>query len=123
MAALSRLFNWRDALVVVKPETIIRWHRKGFRLFWRYKSKPSGRPPLPHDIRELIRTMAADNITWSEERIANELKLKLGISVSPRTVGKYIRRQRSRNPDPNQRWLTFIRNHAGSIVACDFCTK
>lgn len=88
MAALSRLFNWRDALVVVKPETIIRWHRKGFRLFWRYRSKPSGRPPLPLNIRELIRTMAADNITWSEERIANELKLKRGIRVSPRTVGK-----------------------------------
>jgi len=122
MAALSRLFNWRDALVVVKPETLIRWHRKGFRLFWRYKSKPSGRPPLPLSIRELIRAMAADNITWSEERIANELKLKLGISVSPRTVGKYIRRQGSRHPDPNQRWLTFIKNHAGSIVACDFCT-
>ena len=123
MVVLSRFFNWRDALVMVRPETLIRWHRKGFRLFWRWKSKPSGRPPLPANIRGLIRNMAADNITWSEERIANELKLKLGISVSPRTVGKYMRGQRtSRTPDPSQRWLTFIRNHAESIVACDFCT-
>jgi transposase InsO family protein len=123
MAALSRLFHWREALVAVKPETLIRWHRKGFRLFWRWKSKPSGRPPLPANIRELIRTMAADNIGWGEERIANELSLKLGIRVSPRTVGKYMQRQRnSRTPDPGQRWLTFVRNHADAIVACDFCT-
>ena len=123
MSALSRLFNWRDALVVVKPETLIRWHRKGFRLFWRWKSKPSGRPPLPAEIRALIRTITADNITWSEERIANELKLKLGISASPRTVGKYLQRQPTgRTPDRGQRWLTFIRNHADSIVACDFFT-
>ena len=92
-------------------------------MFWRYKSKPSGRPTLPANIRELIRTIAADNITWSEERIANELKLKLGISVSQRTVGKYMRRQRSRSPDPGQRCLTFIRNHADSIVACDFARR
>jgi hypothetical protein len=67
--------------------------------------------------------MAADNIGWGEERIANELSLKLGIRVSPRTVGKYMHRQRTRRtPDPGQRWLTFIRNHAESIVACDFFT-
>lgn len=71
MAILSRLFNWRDALVAVKPETLVRWHRKGFRPFWRWKSKPSGRPPLPANIRQLIRTIHADNVTWSEERIAN----------------------------------------------------
>ena len=122
MVALSHLFNWRDGLIAVKPESLIRWHRKGFRLFWRYKSKPAGRPPLPVNIRELICAMAADNVTWSEERIANEFKLKLGITVSPRTVGKYIRIRRTRHPDPGQRWLTFIRNHADSVVACDFCT-
>jgi hypothetical protein len=67
--------------------------------------------------------MAADNIGWGEDRIANELTLKLGIRVSPRTVGKYMHRQRMRRtPDPGQRWLTFIRNHAESIVACDFFT-
>ena len=90
MACLSRLFDWRDALVVVKPDTLIRWHRRGFRLFWRWKSKPVGRPALPKNLQELIRKMAAENPTWGEEHIANELKLKLGIRVSPRTVRKYL---------------------------------
>ena len=90
MARLSRLFDWRSALVVVKPDTLIRWHRRGFRLFWRWKSKPVGRPALPKNLQELIRKMAAENPTWGEERIANELKLKLGIRVSPRTVQKYL---------------------------------
>jgi putative transposase len=88
MATLSRMFPWRDALVHVKPDTLIGWHRKGFRLFWRWKSKPSGRPRLPRDLRQLIRQMAVANPIWGEERIANELKLKLGIRVSPRTCGK-----------------------------------
>jgi transposase InsO family protein len=100
---------------------LIGWHRKGFRLFWRWKSKPTGRPRLPKDLRQLIREMAADNVTWGEERIANELKLKLGIRVSPRTVGTYLRTGGPvRTPDPKQRWLTFVRNHAQVIVACDF---
>ena len=121
MATLSRMFEWRDVLWNVKPDTLIGWHRKGFRLFWRWKSKPTGRPRLPKDLRQLIREMAADNVTWGEERIANELKLKLGIRVSPRTVGKYLRTGGPvRTPDPKQRWLTFIRNHAQVIVACDF---
>jgi transposase InsO family protein len=121
MATLSRMFEWRDALWNVKPDTLIRWHRKGFRLFWRWKSTPTGRPRLPKDLRQLIREMAAGNATWGEERIANELKLKLGIRVSPRTVGKYLRSGRPvRTPDPKQRWLTFVRNHAQVIAACDF---
>src|SRR5687768_13049687 len=91
MATLSRMFEWRDALWNVKPDTLIQWHRKGFRLFWRWKSKPTGRPRLPNDLRQLIRQMAVENMLWGEERIANELKLKLGIRVSPRTVGKYLR--------------------------------
>ena len=104
-----------------KPDTLIRWHRKGFRLFWRWKSKPTGRPRLPKDLRQLIREMAAENLTWGEERIANELKLKLGIRVSPRTVGKYLRSGGpSAHADPKQRWLTFVHNHAKVIVACDF---
>ena len=86
MATLSRMFWWRDALVNVKADTLIRWHRRGFRLFWRWKSKPIGRPRLAQDLRQLIRQMGAQNPTWGEERIANELKLKLGIRVSPRTV-------------------------------------
>jgi hypothetical protein len=90
MATLSQMFQWRDALVNVKPDTLIRWHRKGSRLFWRWRSRPVGRPRLPKDLQELIRKMAADNPTWGEERIANELKLKLGIRVSPRTVSNYL---------------------------------
>ena len=120
MATLSRMFEWRDALVNVKPDTLLRWHRKGFRLFWRWKSKPTGRPRLAKVLRQLIREMAAENPTWGEERIANELKLKLGIRVSPRTVEKYLRDGPVRTPDPKQRWLTFVHNHAKVIVACDF---
>ena len=121
MATLSRMFQWRDALVNVKPDTLIRWHRKGFRLFWRWRSRPVGRPRLPKDLQELIRKMAADNPTWGEERIANELKLKLGIRVSSRTVHKYLTAGGpSRKPDPQQRWLTFVRNHAQAIVVSDF---
>ena len=95
--------------------------RRGFRLFWRWKSKPIGRPRLPQDLRQLIRQMGAQNPTWGEERIANELKLKLGIRVSPRTVEKYLRLSGPRRtPDPKQRWLAFVRNHAKVIMACDF---
>ncbi len=121
MATLGRMFEWRDALWNVKPDTLIRWHRKGFRLFWRWKSKSMGRPRLPKDPRQLIRQMAVENVTWGEERIANELTLKLGIRVSPRTVGKYLGLGGPvRTPDPKQRWLTFVRNHARVIVGCDF---
>ena len=84
------MFPWRDALWNVKPDMLICWHQ-GFRLFWRWKSRPTGRPRLPTDLRRLIREMAARNVTWREERIARELKLKLGIRVSPCTVGKYLR--------------------------------
>lgn len=121
MVILGRMFSWRGALVNVKPDTFLRWHRKGFRLFWRWKSRPVGRPQIPKDLRRLIREIAAENPTWGEERIANELKLKLSIQLSPRTVGKYFRKDRPvRTPDPKQRWLTFVRNHAKVMVACDF---
>ena len=121
MVILGRMFSWRDALVNIKPDTFIRWHRKGFRLLWRWKSRPVGRPRIPKDLRRLIAEMAAENPTWGEERIANELKLKLTVQVSPRAVGKYLRRDGPvRTPDPKQRWLTFVRNHSKVIVACDF---
>ena len=84
----SRLFDWQAALVVVKTSTFIRWHRKGFKLYWRWKSR-GGRPPLPKEIRQLIARMVRENATWGEERIADELSLKLGIYVSPRTIRKY----------------------------------
>src|SRR5207245_1033892 len=82
-----------------------------------------GRPALPKDMRELIRQMDRENPTWGEERIANELSLKLGIRVSPRTVRKYLDSFRPRGSSGNQRWATFVRNHANAIVACDFFTS
>jgi hypothetical protein len=83
MATLSQMFAWQDALWNVKPDTLIRWHRKGFRLFWRWKSRPMGRPPLPKDLRQLIREMAAANVTWGDERIANELELNSAFEYHP----------------------------------------
>src|SRR5207247_5244530 len=121
MAQLSRFFEWRDALTVVKPDTLIRWHRKGFRLFWKWKSRSSGRPRIPADLRKLIMEMATNNPTWGQKRIANELLLKIGIQISPRTVRSYMptdpKRERARS---SQRWMTFVRNHAKAIIAADF---
>ena len=120
---LARWFDWRQALVVMQPATLIRWHRQGFRLFWRWKSR-HGRPPIPAALQALIRQMARENPTWGQERIANELLLKLGLRVSSRTVQKYIPKRLDRGPSKgatSQRWLTFVRNHAQAIVACDFC--
>ena len=88
-------------------------------MFWRRKSCKPGRPALPKDVRELVRRMARENPTWGEERIADELSLKLGIRVSPRTVGKYLKLGNPRGSS-GQRWTTFVRNHAQAIVACDF---
>jgi transposase InsO family protein len=120
---LGQWFDWRRALGIVKPETFIGWHRQAYRLFWRWKSKP-GRPALPKDLRALIRRMAMENPTWGQERIANELLLKLGLRVSPRTVRKYMPSHCVGGPGKrcsSQRWSTFIRNQAKGIVACDFC--
>src|SRR4029450_99674 len=120
---LSDWFDWRQALVVVQPATLLRWHREGFRLFWRWKSQ-RGRPPLPTNVQALIRQLARENPTWGQERIANELLLKLGLRVSPRTVRKYLPQRQPPGPGKrmsSQRWVTFVRNHAQAIVACDFC--
>jgi len=120
---LARWFDWRKALAVVQPATFTRWHRQGFRLFWRWKSQP-GRPPIPANLQALIRQMARDNPTWGQERIANELLLKLGLLVSPRTVRKYLPKRLCHGPNnhaTSQRWRTFLHNHAQAIVACDFC--
>jgi len=117
------MVDWRDTLTVVTPKTFIGWHRKGFQLFWRMKCQ-SGRPRIPPELQKLIRQMACDNPAWGEERIANELLLKLGLRVLPRTIRKYLPKLpaapagRTRG---DQRWSTFLRNHAHSIVACDFC--
>ena len=119
LAMFSRLFDWRDAVVIVRPSTIVRWHRLGWRIFWRWKSRV-GRPPIPVELRALIRRMAAENPLWGEERIANELFVKLGIRISPRTVGKYMPDRPPGQPRGDQRWSTFLKNHAKAILACDF---
>ncbi len=120
LVLLSRWLDWRALLTAVQPDTLIRWHRQGWRLCWRWTSR-AGRPPIPADLRRLIVTMARANPTWGEERIANELRLKLGLTVSPRTVGRYLGRLRpSRGGQPSQRWATFVRNHAHAVLACDF---
>jgi transposase InsO family protein len=118
----SRLCNWKEALVIVKPETLIGWHRKGFQLFWKGKSQ-AGRPRIPENIRKLIVQMAKENPTWGQARVASELSVKLGIYVSPRTVRAYWPlepERRGNGRTSSQNWRTFVRNHAQSIVACDF---
>jgi putative transposase len=109
-------------LVIVKPETLISWHRKGFKLFRKWKSQ-AGRPRLPENIRKLIVQMAQENPTWGQARVAAELSVKLGIYVSPRTVRAYWPPEpgrRGHRRTSSQNWRTFVRNHAQSIVACDF---
>jgi transposase InsO family protein len=121
LVVLSRLIDWRTVLTIVKPDTLIRWHRRGFSLFWRWKSRAPGRPPVPRDLQQLIAAMARANVTWGEERIAAELHLKLGLRVSPRTVRRYMGRGgRPRDHASSHRWSTFVRHHAGAMLACDF---
>jgi len=116
---VSRLWGrWRESLVIVKPETVIAWHRKGFRLYWAWKSrKKDGRPRVEVEIRQRIREMANNNATWGAPRIHGEL-LKLGFDVSEATVSRYMPRRQ--NP-PSQSWRTFLRNHAHDLVSIDFC--
>ena len=119
LAVLARLCDWRNALVVVQPATMTRWHRAGWRLVWRLKCR-SGRPRIPLELQALIRRIAIENVSWGEERIADELLVKLGIRVSPRTVGKYMPKRPPGQPRGDQRWSTFLKNHAKGILACDF---
>jgi putative transposase len=114
---LSRLWpNWRSALLIVKPETVIRWHRHGFRLYWRWKSRHPGRPDAGREIRELIRKMCLSNPTWGAPRVHGEL-LKLGLDVSQSTVSKYMVRPRK---PPSQTWRVFLQNHVKQLVSVDF---
>jgi putative transposase len=123
MLLLSKFFDWRSALVNVTPNTFTGWHKKAFQLFWRWKSR-GGRPRLPRNIQQLIAEMAINNPTWGQERVADELSLKLGILVSPRTVKKYWPYGVISGPRriSSQRWKTFVHNHASALVACDFAT-
>jgi putative transposase len=121
LVVLARFIDWRPALTVVQPDTLVRWHRHAFRLFWRWRSRHRGRPRIPQELQQLIADMAKANRTWGEERIAAELLLKLGIAVSPRTVRRYMRRPRPvRSGARTQTWRTFMRNHAREVLACDF---
>jgi hypothetical protein len=105
-----------DALKIIRPETLIRWHRAGFRAYWRWKSRPrGGRPKTAADIRRLIREMSVANPLWGAPRIHGEL-LKLGIDVGQTTVAKYMARRRR---PPSQGWKTFLRNHADGIASMD----
>ena len=118
-AWLSRIWpEWRRDLVVVQPETVLRWHRRGFRLYWRWKSRSRtpGRPPIESEVRELIVEMHRANPTWGAPRIHGEL-LKLGFSVVQSTVSKYLPRPRK---PPSQGWRTFLQNHLWEAVAIDF---
>src|SRR5262249_29169257 len=108
---LARLVrpDWRQQLLLVRSETVVRWHQQGWRLFWRWRSRaPMGRPRVGAEVRELIARMARENPAWGAERIRGEL-LKLGIAVSKATVQQYRRRGPAR--PPRQTWRTFLRNH------------
>ena len=115
----SKLQRWQETLLIIKPETVLRWHRVGFRLFWKRKSRVTVQEPkIPSETITLITEMAANNRLWGAERIQGEL-LKLGIKVAKRTVQRYMRRVRRPRPH-GQTWATFLRNHANAIWACDF---
>jgi transposase InsO family protein len=112
--------DWRSALVIVKPETVIAWHRRGFRLFWTWKIRHGqpGRSPIPKDIRDLIRKMSGENPLWGAQRIHGEL-LKLGIDIGETSAGKYMVRRRK---PPSQTWRTFLENHVKAMASIDFFT-
>ena len=111
--------GWSNSLLIVKPKTVVRWHRAGFRSYWRWKSRKVGRPRVEPDIPVLIRRMAREN-DWGAPRIHAEL-LKLGYDVSERTVSRYMPRKPA-SPDAIERWKTFLRNHRDAIGGMDFLT-
>ena len=117
LAAACRSFpKVYEALAIVRPETVVRWHRAGFRAYWRWKSRSrSGRPAVPLEVRRLIRQMSIDNPLWGAPRVHGEL-LKLGIEIGQTSVAKYMARRRG---PPSQGWRTFLRNHADGIAAMD----
>lgn len=115
---LSRIQpGWRTALVIVQPATVLRWHREGFRVDWRWKSRPrGGRPNIDRETRDLIVRLRRENPLWGAPRIHGEL-LVLGIEVSESTVSKYLR---NLPRPPSQTWRTFIHNHLHQAIAVDF---
>jgi putative transposase len=115
----SMVRTWKQALFIVQPETLLRWHRQGFKLFWKYRSRAtSPKPRISQETVALIQEMARDNRLWGAERIRGEL-LKLGIRVCKRTIQKYMRPVRTSRPR-GQTWSTFLHSHSQQIWACDF---
>src|SRR5262249_51818831 len=114
---LSQLWSgWRSALMIVKPETVIAWHRRGFRLYWSWKSRhPQSRPTIAREVIDLIRQMSLANPRWGAPRIHGEL-LKLGFELSEATVAKYMVCHRK---PPSQGWRTFLANHVKKMVSSD----
>jgi putative transposase len=117
---LARLWpGWRSALLIVAPATVVRWHRQGFRYYWRWKSRGQpGRPLIDAEARQLIRRLSRDNPLWGAPRIQAELRL-LGHDLAEATVVKYMVRRRDQ--PPSQTWRTFLKNHVGTLAAIDFC--
>ena len=116
---LSRFWpKWTSVVHIVQPATVIRWHRQGFRYYWRWKSQPRGRPRIDKETRQLVRKMCLANPIWGAPRIHGEF-LKLGIDISEATVSKYMVRRRS---PPSQNWRTFLQNHSEDLVSLDFLT-
>ena len=113
--------GWKQSLIVVTPETVVRWHRAGFRLYWRQISRartPVGRRQISRQVRELIFRMVVENPTWGAPRIHGEL-LMLGFDLSERTISRWMKRA-PRDSEPAKRWLAFLRNHREAIAAMDF---
>jgi putative transposase len=116
--------HWSEALIIVKPDTVVSWHRAGFRLFWRWRSRPrqAGRPKVAEEIRQLIRRMRAENPTWGAPRIHGELLL-LGFEISEPTVSRYLQGlKRFPQESKAKQWLAFLNNHREVIAAFDFFT-
>lgn len=118
---LSRRWpEWRSALVIVRPETVLRWHREGYRRYWRWKSKGRpGRPRIPRRHIEFIRRISSENPSWGEDRIALEMKLKLGVEHSTSTIRRYMVDTGAPN---GTTWKRFLASHANGILAIDFTT-
>jgi putative transposase len=112
--------RWAKPLLIVKPDTVVRWHRRGFRLYWRFRSRSElvGRPVTGHEVRTSLRTMASENPTWGAPRMHGEL-LKLGFEISKRTVSRYLS-QLHRRYRTAQLWRTFLKNHRELITGMDF---
>jgi hypothetical protein len=114
--------KWKEALIIVQPDTVIRWHRDGFRRYWRWKPRRGrvGRPRIEAEIRDLVRRLANENPTWGAPRVHSELRM-LGFDLSERTVSRYMPRKPV-DPAARQLWVTFLRNHRHALAASDFFT-